>query len=173
MAVKLVTWEVSPDGATAEEVAINASLTHPNLTRVLALVVVDEDGNASAVGGAGSAGASDSGGGGGGGIVGMVLELVQGAPLAGRPTSQHLLRCKWEPDRVFDGPTALQLCHGVASALAYLHSCSICHGAGTLMRVTSTTVAPPTHTHQNISKCSESVSIPPSHTFIWDASLHR
>jgi uncharacterized membrane protein len=94
--VKIFIADVSPDGSTAEEMAINCAVQHPNLTRVLALVVEtqqqqqqqqqqqDEVAAAAAAAAAAHNGA----------IVGLVLELVHGKPLADRPTSEHLLRCK-------------------------------------------------------------------------------
>jgi hypothetical protein len=92
VAVKIFIADVSPDGSTAEEMAINCAVQHPNLTRVLALVVdtqqnqqqQQQQGEAAA-----AAAAADDGA-----IVGLVLELVHGKPLADRPTSEHLLRCK-------------------------------------------------------------------------------
>lgn len=84
VAVKIFLPGSSPDGSTLEEIAITCSNSHHNLTRVLA-VVVDE----------GQAGSSSSSGplelea-----IKGLVMVLVQGTPMADRPTSQHLLRCK-------------------------------------------------------------------------------
>jgi aminopeptidase N len=86
VAVKIFIADVSPDGSTAEEMAINCAVRHPNLTRVLALVVdtqqQQQDETAAAA-------AADNAA-----IVGLVLELVHGKPLADRPTSEHLLRCK-------------------------------------------------------------------------------
>jgi hypothetical protein len=67
VAVKLFRGDVGPDGRVDEEVGISCSLRHPNLTRVRALVTEPR---------------------------GLVLDLVKGVPLALKPTSQHLLRCK-------------------------------------------------------------------------------
>lgn len=92
---------MSPDGSTREELAINCHVNHPNLTKVLALVVDSKKGNDAPCGGEhlqtsaaehfsdGSEVAAV-----GAQIIGMVLELVDGKPLAGRPASEHLLRCK-------------------------------------------------------------------------------
>ncbi|KAF8062034.1 Zadh2 [Scenedesmus sp. PABB004] len=124
VAVKIFLSHVSPDGSTADETGINAAVDHPNLTRVLALVLGDGD----ASGDGGGDGGGDRGGGGGEGVVGMVLELVHGAPLAGRPTSEHLLRCKWADGAVFSPGRALAVARGVAGALAYLHARGLAHG---------------------------------------------
>jgi hypothetical protein len=85
--VKIFIADVSPDGSTAEEMAINCAVQHPNLTRVLALVVDTQEQQQQQDEAAAAAGDD-------GAIVGLVLELVHGKPLADRPTSEHLLRCK-------------------------------------------------------------------------------
>jgi hypothetical protein len=87
VAVKIFIADVSPDGSTAEEMAINCAVQHPNLTRVLALVTDIQQQQ-------GEAAAAAAAGGDAGAVVGLVLELVHGKPLADRPTSEHLLRCK-------------------------------------------------------------------------------
>jgi hypothetical protein len=58
----------------------------------------------------------------------LVLELVLGTPLAAKPTSKHLLRCKWQDGEVFQAAAVVKICGGVASALAYLHARGIAHG---------------------------------------------
>eukprot|EP00879_Flechtneria_rotunda_P002096 GHRR01002276.1.p1 GENE.GHRR01002276.1~~GHRR01002276.1.p1 ORF type:complete len:263 (+),score=89.66 GHRR01002276.1:228-1016(+) len=115
--------------------AINCTVHHPNLTSVLALVVADptEEVDGSSIGNTVSgvvdvAAAAEAATAGKQQVVGLVLELVHGKPLAGRPTSQHLLRCKWQGDQVFTLQQCLKICHGVASALCYLHSKAISHG---------------------------------------------
>ncbi|KAF6263001.1 hypothetical protein COO60DRAFT_1698969 [Scenedesmus sp. NREL 46B-D3] len=128
VAVKIFIADVSPDGSTAEEMAINCAVRHPNLTRVLALVTdtqqqQQQQQQQGEVAAPAAAAAGDAGA-----IVGLVLELVHGKPLADRPTSRHLLRCKWGGDVSFSLPAALSICHGVAGALAYLHSLGIAHG---------------------------------------------
>lgn len=77
VAIKLFLPGASPDGSTHDEIAITCSNHHPNLTEVLA-VVVDE--------GVSCQGVET--------IKGLVMRLVKGQPMADRPTSQHLLRCK-------------------------------------------------------------------------------
>jgi hypothetical protein len=54
-------------------------------------------------------------------MTGLVLDLVQGQPLAAKPTSQHLLRCKWAPGTSFSVPIALHIASSLASALVHLH----------------------------------------------------
>jgi hypothetical protein len=72
---------------------ISCSVDHPHLTKVLALVIqpehddrTPEDDGGSLLPAAGHRGPGD--------VVGLVLELVHGTPLAAKPTSEHLLRCK-------------------------------------------------------------------------------
>lgn len=84
VAVKIFLPGASPDGSTLEEIAITCSNSHDNLTRVLAVVVNEEPGSSSSSSGPLQLEA----------IKGLVMVLVQGKPMADRPTSQHLLRCK-------------------------------------------------------------------------------
>jgi hypothetical protein len=85
VAVKIFLPGSSPDGSTLEEIAITCSNSQHNLTRVLA-VVVDEDPAASSSSSSGPLELEA--------IKGLVMVLVKGTPMADRPTSQHLLRCK-------------------------------------------------------------------------------
>jgi hypothetical protein len=82
VAVKIFLPGASPDGSTEEEIGITCHNRHPHLTQVVAVVVGDSS--------------SDSNGEGTGAdhITGLVMKLVHGKPMADRPTSQHLLRCK-------------------------------------------------------------------------------
>ncbi len=59
----------------------------------------------------------------------LVLERVEGAPLAQKPNLQVLLRCRWAPGLQFRAAWIAGVAHGVASSLAYLHQHHICHGA--------------------------------------------
>eukprot|EP00775_Hariotina_reticulata_P004107 gene4107-4353_t len=127
VAVKIfVAGIVSPDGCIQEEMGISCSVDHPHLTKVRALVIQPQQGD--------SIPADDGSplvpvaAGGAGDVVGLVLELVHGKPLAAKPTSEHLLRCKWAEEDVFAGTQVLKVCHGIAGALAYLHSQGTCHG---------------------------------------------
>lgn len=105
VAVKIFLPGASPDGSTCEEIAITCNNSHNNLTKVVAVVVDDEHHTASSNGDAcgsngngcgSSGGCCDSNGGSSeyDSIKGLVMLLVQGKPMADRPTSQHLLRCK-------------------------------------------------------------------------------
>ncbi|KAI8475016.1 MAG: hypothetical protein J3K34DRAFT_517665 [Monoraphidium minutum] len=142
VALKLFLAEVSPDGKAQDEVAISCCLDHPNLTKVLALVYDKRDPwpSPAAAGGAAAAAApapaGPGAGRGAGGAAphageaarGLVQQLVRGKPLAAKPTSEHLLRCKWPADAAFSLAAALAVCRGLAGALAYLHARRICHG---------------------------------------------
>lgn len=48
--------------------------------------------------------------------------------MALKPTSQHLLRCKWGVDERFPLPLLLRIMTGVAEALEHCHSRHIAHG---------------------------------------------
>ena len=85
VAIKLFLPGASPDGSTVDEIAITCSNRHHNLTQVIA-VVVDEDAAAAPGGVEGAQGVAS--------IKGLVMQLVRGKPMADRPTSEHLLRCK-------------------------------------------------------------------------------
>jgi hypothetical protein len=82
VAVKMFLPGASPDGSTCEEIAITCNNSHNNLTKVVAVVVDDDHA-------AGNGSSSDYDG-----VKGLIMVLVQGKPMADRPTSQHLLRCK-------------------------------------------------------------------------------
>ncbi|GFR43459.1 hypothetical protein Agub_g4542 [Astrephomene gubernaculifera] len=101
VAVKYFRADVSPDGRTEDEVALAIGLQHPHLTQVLARVRYPP---------------------------GLVLRLETGSPLAHKPTSQHLLRCKWGDDVRFAPRRALLLAAAVADALRYCHEAGVCHG---------------------------------------------
>ena len=58
----------------------------------------------------------------------LVLERVEGAPLAQKPNLQVLLRCRWAAELQFRAAWIAGVAHGVASSLAYLHEHHICHG---------------------------------------------
>ncbi|PNH08307.1 Leucine-rich repeat-containing protein 1 [Tetrabaena socialis] len=101
VAVKFFRADVSPDGRTEDEVALAVALQHPHLTQVLARVERP---------------------------AGLVLRLETGVPLALKPTSQHLLRCKWADELAFQPRRALSLALAVADALRYCHAGGVCHG---------------------------------------------
>lgn len=58
----------------------------------------------------------------------LVLERVWGSPLAEKPNFQSLLRCRWKAGKTYAVQFVTQVAIGVASALEYLHTHSICHG---------------------------------------------
>lgn len=58
----------------------------------------------------------------------LVLERVEGAPLAQKPNLQMLLRCRWALGLRFRAAWVAGVAHGLASSLAYLHEHCICHG---------------------------------------------
>lgn len=59
----------------------------------------------------------------------LVLQRVEGRPLAAKPNLQSLLRCRWAPGLEFRAAWIAGVAQGVASALAHLHEHRICHGA--------------------------------------------
>ncbi len=80
--------DVSPDGRVDEELAIACAVDHPNLTHVLGLIEVSPPLDA-------AAGEDDAGE--GARLQApplLVMRFVPGHPMAAKPTSQHLLRCK-------------------------------------------------------------------------------
>eukprot|EP00798_Chlamydomonas_sp_ICE-L_P006154 gene6154-2765_t len=103
VAVKVFRADVSPDGRTEEEVCIACAVDHPNLTRVGALVL-----NGDEVGSRPS----------------LMMDIVAGTPMALKPTSEHLLRCKWSPGTTFSTTAVVKIASGVASALedVYAHN---------------------------------------------------
>ena len=54
--------------------------------------------------------------------------MAPGEPLAFKPTSQHLLRCKWADHVRFTPRHGLAVVVAVADALGYCHSVGVCHG---------------------------------------------
>jgi hypothetical protein len=77
--------DVSPDGDTQEEVALALALDHPHLTRVRAVVVPPPAADSSPSSPSSSPHHLPGA---------LVMDLVPGKPMAAKPTSQHLLRCK-------------------------------------------------------------------------------
>ena len=77
-------------------------------------------------------GQSQSKGGGGescgAGQHGLLLDYVAGMPLAAKPTSAHLLRCKWDVGAVFERAAVACMALGVARGLEYMHGLGLCHG---------------------------------------------
>ncbi|KAF5829159.1 hypothetical protein DUNSADRAFT_16484 [Dunaliella salina] len=109
VAVKTFRSDISPDGRTQEEVAIACALDHPNLTRVIGIVP----------GPAQIPPAEQPL---------LVMDIISGQPMAAKPTSKHLLRCRWAEGERFEASLLLQIAKDLAAALGYLHSLHICHG---------------------------------------------
>jgi hypothetical protein len=77
--------DASPDGQPCDEIAVKLFVEHPALTRVLARMHAPES---------------------------LVMELVQGQPMAEKPNFESLLRCRWQPGRQFTvqcGPPCMLL----------------------------------------------------------------
>lgn len=107
-AIKVFKSDVSPDGQTSDEVDLSSGIDHPNITRVIGHLV--KEGGSSFVPSA------------------LILHLCLGAPLAAKPTSKHLLRCKWDESISYSVGKSVKIALGVASALSYLHDKNIAHG---------------------------------------------
>jgi hypothetical protein len=111
VALKVFRSDVSPDGRTMDEVALSSVVRHPNLPRVRAIVPSSPQAPQ----------------------IALVMDLVRGGPLADKPNSASLLRCRW-PDAAlkrhggYPARGALEVARGVASALAYLHAMGVAHG---------------------------------------------
>jgi serine/threonine protein kinase len=111
VALKVFRSDVSPDGRTMDEVALSSVVRHPNLPRVRAVVPSSPQSPQ----------------------IALIMDLVPGGPLADKPNSASLLRCRW-PDAAlkrhggYPARGALEIARGVASALAYLHAMGVAHG---------------------------------------------
>jgi hypothetical protein len=68
--------DASPDGRAEDEVNVSLLVEHPGLTRVAA--IVRETG------------------------IALLMERVDGAPIAEKPNLQSLLRCRWRPGLLLD-----------------------------------------------------------------------
>lgn len=101
MAFKRFKAETSPDGRSADEIAIACALEHPHLVRVIGLVDRPQ---------------------------GLVMERIFGAAMAEKPNFQSLLRCRWAKDTSFTEECVLRLATCISSALNRMHAMCICHG---------------------------------------------
>jgi hypothetical protein len=101
VAVKLFRSDRSPDGHSRDEIAIACALSDRHLIRVLARL--EEP-------------------------LGLIMEYVDGKPMAEKPNANSLLRCRWAPDAAFELPFVLRAAAGVASALEHMHARGFAHG---------------------------------------------
>lgn len=101
VAVKLFREDCSPDGHAKEEIAIASSLSDRNLVKVLARL-------------------NDP--------LGLVMDFVDAKPLAEKPNSHSLLRCRWNKDILFSLSFVFNVATGVASALEHMHARGVLHG---------------------------------------------
>ena len=101
VAIKIFKAEASPDGHARDEIAVTCHVNHKNLIKVIGIIDQPHA---------------------------LVLERVWGVPLALKPNFESLLRCRWVQGQTFDLHFVLNVATCVASALAYLHKHSICHG---------------------------------------------
>lgn len=97
--------QVSPDGHCQDEIQIACMMHDENLAKVLARV---DGGDAP--------------------VHGLIMEFVDGSPLAEKPNGESLLRCRWAPGRLFSISFVLQCLSSVSGALQYMHSRCIAHG---------------------------------------------
>ncbi len=97
--------EMSPDGHSQDEIQIACMMHDENLARVLAQV----DGGEAC-------------------MHGIIMEFVDGSPLAEKPNSESLLRCRWKPGQVFSISFVLKCLSSVAGGLHHMHSRCIAHG---------------------------------------------
>jgi len=104
VAIKLFKAEVSPDGRCIDEEAVTCSLCSDYTTSVIAKII--------------SKGVTK----------GLMMKLVNGIPLAGRPDFSSYLRSKYDPNLKLSCTTALNIAISIASAMDYLHNNGICHG---------------------------------------------
>lgn len=113
VALKLFRADRSPDGHSADEMAIACVLSERHLVKVLARLDRSQQAK---------------GGGGEDEPLGLVLEFVEGAPLADKPNSASLLRCRWALDACFSLDFVLNCAAGVAGALEGMHARGLLHG---------------------------------------------
>ena len=101
VALKLFRADRSPDGHSTDEIAIACALQEKHLIKVLAKLDTP---------------------------LGLVMEYVEGSPLAEKPNSESLLRCRWAPETSFTLSFVLNVATGVSSALEAMHARGLVHG---------------------------------------------
>ncbi|KAL4536072.1 hypothetical protein Ndes2526A_g05615 [Nannochloris sp. 'desiccata'] len=101
VALKLFRGDRSPDGHSDDEIGIACALSDKHLIKVLARIADP---------------------------LGLVMEYVDGTPMAEKPNSESLLRCRWEQGVSFSLEFVLNVATGLASALEAMHSKGVIHG---------------------------------------------
>lgn len=101
MAFKRFKAETSPDGHSADEMAVACALEHPHLVRTFGLVQQPQ---------------------------GLVMERLFGTAMADKPNFESLLRCRWAKGASFTEEYVLRVASCIGSALDHMHSVGICHG---------------------------------------------
>ena len=101
VAIKLFRSDRSPDGHSRDEIAVACAVGDRNLVRVLARI--EEP-------------------------LGLVMEYVEGRPLAEKPDASSLLRCRWKSDASFGLAELFRVLVGVSSAIEQMHGRGVVHG---------------------------------------------
>ncbi|KAI8113653.1 hypothetical protein M9435_003648 [Picochlorum sp. BPE23] len=102
VAVKLFRKDTSPDGHCEDEIAIACMLHDDNLVNVLARIDHPH--------------------------LGVVMEYVEGSPLALKPNKDSVLRCRWKEGQLFPISFVLRCLSSVSGALEHMHTKGIAHG---------------------------------------------
>jgi Leucine-rich repeat (LRR) protein len=103
VALKLFRGDRSPDGHSEDEIGIACALSDKHLIKVLARISHPDP-------------------------LGLIMEYVDGTPMAEKPNSESLLRCRWEQGVSFSLDFVLNVAFGLASALEAMHSKGVIHG---------------------------------------------
>ena len=117
VAVKIFRNDTSPDGRAVDELEILCLLEHPNLSKVRALLLDDNDDNLPSLPPSRPRPP-----------VGVVMDLITGQPLAAKPNHTSMLRCRWEEGKSYPLRVVLRMAQDVTGALRHLHEKQICHG---------------------------------------------
>lgn len=88
--------DVSPDGNARDELDVACAVDHPNLTKAIGIVRASTDG------GSGSSGATRAATNDRSSKLWLVMERVEGKPLAEKPDFTSVLRCRWGAGRRFE-----------------------------------------------------------------------
>lgn len=117
VAVKIFRNDTSPDGRAIDELEILCLLEHPNLSKVRALLLDDNDDTLPSLPPSRPRPP-----------VGVVMDFIAGQPLAAKPNHTSMLRCRWEEGKTYPLRVVLRLAQDVTGALRHLHEKQICHG---------------------------------------------